>query len=617
MYFASRRRSVSRACNRDAFCGNYRDERNPAAVEWGTCDNADLHGGEGCAAVQVRLSLPPGGREREAFFLGVEPGALRDYAAAVAGARRSVAAAREEAFVPGQKAACERWWREHLDVFQCRVPEADVDRQINTWNPVQCVHTGRYSRSISQSAQGTRGLGFRDTAQDMLAVAYRKPDWAQRTLAFLCSQQYEDGHSVLESFPERHQPAWESVRSDTHLWPHALAYAIAAETGEVAVLDERMPFLSDKDGMSPVGGATLWEHLLLAFRFTESRLGAHGLPLILNSDWNDHFGTFGRKGRGESIFASQQYIWALRHALEMARRRGDDGARESLQGLLDKQKRALEAEAWDGAWWRRGFDDDGLAVGTATAERGRIWLNVQSWAVLCGAGTRSRWEQGMDAVRRHLDTDLGIRIFSPSYPTYPEAAQPSVKWLAPGCAENAGIFCQANAWAVMAEALLGRAENAWKYYRQLIPHRALNHVGLQRYQAEPYAYVSTILSSEHARAGWANITQVTGTAAWMDVAATQYLLGVRPRLDGLLIDPCIPASWPGFRVTRVFRNCRLAIDVTNAACVEWGVAALTVDGQRLDLAHGAVIPAARLAGKAAVNVVVAMGPAPSNRERHV
>ncbi len=607
VYFASDRKSASHACNRDSFCGQYRDERNPAAVDQGKCDNADLHSGEGCAALQVRLSVPAGKCEKTAFFLGVTPGALQDFAKAVADTRTTLAVLRQPGFVNARKKKSSEWWKDHLDVYQCAVPDPDVERQINTWNPLQCVHTGRYSRSISQSAQGFRGIGFRDTAQDMLAIAYRKPGWAKKMLKYLCTQQYEDGHSVLESFPERNQQAWESVRSDTHLWPQLLAYAIAAETGDASFVDEKTPFLSAKDLQSPVGEATIWDHLMLAFQFTERKLGAHGLPLILNSDWNDHFGTFGRKGRGETVFAAQQYVWSLRKMIELAAFRKDESALELLNALLEKQCKVLDAVAWDGDWWLRGFDDDGRPVGTASSERGRVWLNTQSWAVLSGTGSREQLEQGMNAVRQNLDTDVGIRIFVPGYPTYPEVPQPSVKWLAPGCAENAGIFCQANAWAVMAEALLGRADNAWKYYRQLIPHVALKAVGLERYQAEAYAYVSTILSMEHERGGWANVNQVTGTAAWMDVAATQYLLGVQARLEGLAIDPCIPASWKGFEVTRLFRGCRIGIEVKNDAGVQKGIAAISIDGQALDLSRGPLIPASLLAGRQSVKVTAVMG----------
>ena len=605
VYFAATRPSASHAGNRDTFVGNYRDARNPIAVEHGRCDNASMNGGEGCLALQAKLSLPTGATEGISFFLGATPGVLQNYDASLADTSATLERLRQPGFAAQQAAKTRAWWREHLDVFDCTIPDPDAARQINTWNPVQCVHTGRYSRSVSQSASGIRGVGFRDTAQDMLAIAYRKPAWARRMLLYLCSQQLTEGHAAHQSYPDRNAPSESSVRSDNHLWLPLLVHAVASETGDLALLDEEVPFLAD-DYTSATDRATVWEHLMRGMDFTEAHLGSHGLPLILRSDWNDHFGMFGRDGRGETLFAAEQYVCAMRRMLELAQARGDYAGEEKLAGLIEKQCQAINACAWNGAWWVRGFDDNGRPVGVPDAQYGRIWLNSQSWAVLGRVSEEDRLITAMDAVRTHLDADYGLRIFAPGFPTYPEVSDPLVKWLAPGCAENAGIFCHANTWAIIAEAMLGRAENAWKYYRQLIPHVALQTIGMERYTAEPYAYVSTIFAPEHEHWGWANVNQVTGTAAWMDVAATQYLLGIRPAPGGLYIDPCIPSDWQGFTVTRVFRDCRLNIDVRNPHGRTTGVSAVTVDGMELDVSGGPLVSADVIADKPGITVVVTM-----------
>jgi len=605
VYFASTSPSVSHACNRDTFCGNYRDERSPVSVERGHCDNADMNGGEGCAALQVSVSVPSGKSEKTAFFLGVTPGILENYEECLEKTRETIELLRKPAFVKEQKEKLRDWWDRHLDVLQCTLPDTDAQRQINTWNPTQSVHTGRYSRSVSQSASGTRALGFRDTAQDMLAIAYRKPEWAKKMLLYLCGLQFEEGWTAQQSFPHRKTLPDNSQRSDNQLWLPLLAHAIVSELGDASLLDIKKPFLGD-DLVSEAGEATVWEHLMRGVEFTENNLGSHGLPLILGSDWNDHIGSFGREGRGESVFVAQQYVCAMRCLLELAEFRGDKAASEKIAARIEKQCRALNETSWDGSWWLRGFDDDANPIGASSAESGKIWLNSQSWAVLGDVADKERLAKAMDSVREHLDSDIGIRIFAPGYPTYPEVQDPKVKWLAPGCAENGGIFCHANTWAIIAEAMLGRADNAWKYYKQLIPHLILQHVGIERYRSEPYAYVSAIFAPEHLRGGWANVNQVTGTAAWMDVAATQYLLGIKALPRGLRIDPCIPADWEGFTASRLFRGCRLIVKVENPNGRQKGISSLSVDGEEVDISSAPVIPEELIKDRQSVDVVARM-----------
>lgn len=605
VYFAATRKSVSYSCNRDRFCGNYRDERNPIAVEHGQCDNETLNGGEGCASLHVRLDLPAGASENTSFFLGATPGVLKDHDGCLSQTLDTLYKVRLPGFSEDQLEKTRTWWQEHLDVYQCELPDTDAQRQVNTWNPVQCVHTGRYSRSVSQSANGVRGVGFRDTAQDMMAIAYRKPEWARERLLYLCTFQFEEGWVEHEVCPHRDNLPAESKNSDNHLWLPMLAHAIVSETGDLGLLDEAIPFLAE-DRRSHTAEVSLWDHLMRAFDFTENNLGTHGLPLILRSDWNDHFGTFGRADRGETVMVAQQYIYAMRLMLELADARGDAAAKDMLNERIEKQCRTLNEMAWEGRWWVRGFDDEGNPVGVSDAEYGRIWLNSQSWAVFGRVGEHARLIAAMDSVREHLDSDLGVRIFSPGFPTYPEVEDPKAKWLAKGCGENASIFCHANTWAIIAEAMLGRADNAWKYYRQVIPHVASQHIGIERYRSEPYAYVSTIFAPEHEQAGWANINQVTGTAAWMDVAATQYLLGIRPAPTGLLIDPCIPADWKGYKVTRRFRGCHITIEVRNPHGAQKGITSLRVDDEAVDISHGPLLPASAIAGCGKARVIAVM-----------
>ena len=611
VYLASTWKTRSYCGDRDRFVGPYRDERNPIAVERNHCGDIEMACGEPCAALQVKMDIAPGETSTGAFFLGTARNALLGHPAALAEVNTRLHVYRTTDYVAAQRSKLSGWWDRHLDILQCQIPDPDAQRQVNIWNPTQCVHTGRYSRSISFYAAGIRGVGFRDTCQDMLAIAYRKPDWAMNVFRFLLRHQFADGRAIHYAWPDEKRLPSNEPKSDNHLWLPILAHAILAETGDLSTLESSEPFLSE-DCATPTAPATVWDHLMAGVGFTESHLGMHGLPLTLTGDWNDSIWRMAPEGRGQSVFAAQQYVYAMRLMLEMANASGKTVDAARLTDLIAKQVKTIEERCWDGDWWVRAFDDGGKAVGSAANPFGRIWLNSQSWAVLSGCGTRTQQRCAMDSAHRILDTDMGLVKLSPSFPPFPEVSNPYSGY-SKGCGENGAIFCHANTWAIIAEAILGNAELAWKYYRQLIPHVAAARAGIERYQGEPYAYASNIVGPENNRFGWANVTQVTGTATWMDIAVTQYLLGIRPVLNGLVIDPCIPPDWPGYRVKRSFRGCCLDIEVNNPGGASKGVGAIRVDGTRLDIHAGPLIPADKIRGHAQLTIVVDM--AEKNRER--
>jgi cellobiose phosphorylase len=603
VYLASSLPSDSYSGSRDDFLGNYRDERNPIGVEKNHCGNASLPTGEPCAALQNHVTLAGGEEKRISFYLGVVPRVLLKYQETLATLSRDLEKLRSPGVIDQQRAGVDAWWTEHLNVYQCSVPDADVQRQINTWSPVNSVQTGRYSRSVNALATGVRGFSIRDTCTDMLAIAYRKPEWATEIFLQMLAYQYEDGHTVTAFHPDEKRPHDISIRCDTHLWLPLLAYAILAETGDFSLLDRPVPFLS-KDDVSATEAAPVWEHLLAVIRFTEAHLGRHAIPLTLGGDWNDIINKYSQRRQGESVFAAQQYVVALKDTIEIANARGNSEKKEWLQDCLMRQEQAILACAWDQSWWLRCFDDDGDPVGGQQSTFGKIFLNSQSWSVLSQVGNAEQWQKAMQSVSDLLDTGIGIKKLHPGFATWPEVSDPFTGY-GPGCAENGAIFCQSNAWAIIAETMLGNGCRAWKYFRQIVPHVALQKVGLDRYQGEPYAWASNIVGPENPRFGWANVMHITGTAAWMDVAATQYLLGVHPELNGLRIDPCVPADWTSFSMTRRYRSCLLTITVQNPAGVEKGVKSILVDGQAVDTAP--IIPPALLAGKAAAEVNVIMG----------
>ncbi len=309
VYMSSTEKIHSYCGDRDSFIGNYRSERNPIAVENNKCLwSSPMLCGEPCLALQCKVILPKNYIKKISFIVGVEPNALLNWPDSVKRANKAICEFRKRCTIDQLASKLALWWDKHISVMQCEVPDKNCQRQINIWNPVQSVHTGRYSRSISSSASGIRGMGFRDTCQDMLAIAYRKPEWAKKTFLYLLSQQFEDGHTVHECFPGENRPSdCAKPHSDDHLWLPLLAYAIISETGETSILNQKVPFLSDSGVSASI--ATVWEHLLRCLDFTENHLGKHKLPLILNGDLNDSIRKIAPNGKGESIMVAQQYVY--------------------------------------------------------------------------------------------------------------------------------------------------------------------------------------------------------------------------------------------------------------------------------------------------------------------
>jgi cellobiose phosphorylase len=535
------------------------------------------------------------------YCLGVLEGANQSPAAAGRALRKVAARLKRRETVTAEAGRVRDWFDRHLGVLQCALPDPAVQRQINTWTPLNTVHAARYSRATNTWAPGTRGVGFRDTAQDMIAIAYRNPEWAARTLLFLLAHQFADGHTVHTLYPHDHRPPDLSIRSDNHLWLPMLVHAILAETGDMSLLTRTVPFLA-ADARAPGPAATVWRHLVAAAEFTERHLGSHGIPLILRSDWNDLIGKFSREGRGESVFAAFQYVHVLRLLIEMAELIRD-GEREAwLRDCLARQLASLQGCAWDGRWWRRAFDDAGEPVGSVKEPGERIFLNPQSWAVIAGVGTPGQQAAGLAAAEARLDLGFGLKLLDPAFAGWD--GDDRLVGYGPGCGENGAVFCHANTWAIQAEAMLGNSGRAWRYFRQLIPHNVIARVGIDTYRAEPYAWVSNIVGPGNRRIGWGNVEQISGTAAWMDVVATQYLLGIRPELRGLVIQPCLPDDWRSADVTRVYRGCEILFRLRCGKGGNCHVQRMHVDGELV--AENALVTELYLQGKnrAVIDVVL-------------
>ncbi|CAM3629407.1 MULTISPECIES: GH36-type glycosyl hydrolase domain-containing protein [Saccharibacillus] len=572
--------------DRDAFIGSYRSESNPLAIERGGCTNSELLGGDPCGALQMKLTLAPGETRELNVFLGTAP----DEAEALLAVERS----RQAGFVPRSAAGLNRQWDRYLGAWHCELPDPDAQRMLNIWNPYQAQRNFLFSRNISLYATGTfRGVGFRDTAQDVLAVAPHDVEAARDKLRLLLGQQYADGHVNHYFFPHEGWDPVTSIHSDDHLWTAPAVWELIAESSDAGFLNERIAYYDEGEG-------SVYEHLRQAIRFTERHLGRNGFPLMLRSDWNDQLFRVCREGKGESIWTAMQFGTTLLKMIDLARLAGFGEDAEHYRKLYDDQKKRVNEAGWDGRWFRRAVMDDGRFLGTDEHDQAKLWLNAQSWSVLSGMAEGEKGRIAMDSVREMLDTELGLKKLHPPITDFPDPADPLTNYN-PGTGENGAVFCHANTWAIIAECKLGRGDLAYKYYRQLIPNVAMEQAGLERYRAEPYVYASNLFGPDSDKFGLANVSWLTGTAAWMYVAATQHILGVRATPDGLVIDPCIPSDWDGYRVSRRFRGCLYEIEVRNASGAGRGVKQIVVDGKRIE---GSTLPVQAAGTSVSVEVLL-------------
>ncbi len=571
-FFACTARVDSFDTDREAFLGNYRHEGQARAVEQGRCTNSLAVGGTPCGALHTRVELAPGETRTITFIAGVGDAhqkgkELRE---------RFQRAGAVDAAINEVRA----YWEERLGAFSIETPDEAVNAMGNTWNQVQCHTTFNWSRSASFNEAGGRdGLGFRDSCQDTLAVVHSIPELVKEKLVHLLRAQYSFGAAMHHVQPLTWQQGPHNIQephfSDDHLWLLLAVPAYVRETGDKEFLSRIVAFADE-------GEASVYEHLRVALEFSWSQRGPHGLCKGLAADWND---CLNLKGDGETIFSTFLFLRALREFAVLAERfvTAEGHSSDDLQSTRVMQEEllsAIEKNGWDGKWFLRGYVDSGKKIGSQDSEGSQIFLNAQSWAVLSEAAPRDRLIQAMDSVHERLATEHGAVLNAPAYVDH-NAEIGAITTFPGGLKENAGIFCHANTWPVVAEAMLGRGDRAYELYRAFLP--AAKNETAERYGMEPYVYAQFITGVDHpSHFGRARNSWLTGTATWAFVALSQYILGVRPDYDGLVIHPATPSSWPGFRVKRKFRGADYEITVQGSGKVRRA----TVDGQELSVTPG-------------------------------
>ena len=571
--------------DRAAFLGSYRGYHNPAVVEQGRCTNSLAVGDNACGTLQTRITLAPGESKEFLVLMGV--GRARAEGRAAATEFAAPAKAREEL------AKLKSYWHGRITGFTAETPDAELNSTLNMWGPFNCLMTYAWSRAASLIYAGERdGLGFRDTVQDMLGVLHAIPAEAGQRLELMITGQVSTGGAMPVVRQFAHHPGQEAApredeyRSDDCLWLFNAIPAYVKETGELSFYRKVLPY-ADK------GAATILGHMRRAIEFNLQRSGAHGLPCGLSADWNDCI----RLGEhGETVFVAFQLRYALSVYLEITQLLSELVEAKWAAAELSKLDRRLEEDAWDGEWYLRAYRADGFKFGSQESAEGKIFLNPQSWAVLSGHANPERAALAMQSAGERLATEYGLMICDPPYIETDFHVMRAALFNA-GLKENGAIFTHTQGWAVMAEAMLGHGDRAYKYFRNYLP-AAYNSRAEVR-EIEPYVYCQFTHSKYSPRFGASRVPWLSGSATWSFCAATQFILGIQPEYGGLTIDPCIPSAWNGFKVTRVFRGKLVSIEVSNPSGVQKGVKKLTLNGKELT---GSFIPAEALLAENQVEV---------------
>jgi cellobiose phosphorylase len=582
---------------RDAFLGPYRGWDRPIAVERGACSGSVAHGWQPMGSHHVRLELEPGETREVVFVLGYAenppdekfdpPGSQTIDKRRVLPviARYLEPAAADRAFE-----ALRTRWAELLDTLQVSTGSEHLDRMVNAWNAYQCMVTFEISRSASLFESGIgRGMGFRDSSQDLLGFVHMVPARARERLLDLAATQLPTGgaYHQYQTLTKRGNDAVGAGFNDDPAWLVIATAAYVKETGDLSILDAAITFDSLPGTERP-----LYEHLQRSLAYTLERLGPHGLPLIGHADWNDclnlncfsdtpgeSFQTTGNRSGGvaESVFIAGLFVLAAGELAAIAELRGDATEAERCRSAATEMGEAVARHGWDGAWFRRAYDYFGRPLGSAVNEEGQIFVEPQGMCVMAGLGVQDgRARQALDAVRERLATPHGIVLVQPAFTRY-QLHLGEISSYPPGYKENASVFCHTNPWVMIAEAILGNGDGALDYYLRINPSAREGISDIHR--TEPYVYSQTIAGRDAPTEGEAKNSWLTGTAAWNFVAATQWILGLRPEHGGLRIDPCLPAAWSGFTATRRFRGATYRIAVHKAPGTTGRVSRLRVDGR--------------------------------------
>ena len=581
--------------SRERFIGVYGSPARPEAVYGDGCTGSIAHGWQPIAAQEFHIHLTPGKTYQLIFGLGYIENAEDEKWESPEIINKRPALQMMERYrnsesIDRELAALKAYWNALLSHYTLRCADEKLSRMVNIWNQYQCMVTFNMSRSASYFESGMgRGMGFRDSCQDILGFVHMIPGRARERILDIAATQFPDGSAYHQYQPltKKGNADIGSGFNDDPLWLIAAVDAYLRETGDLKILDEAVPFDNNEQNK-----ATLMEHLRRSFRYTASHLGPHQLPLIGRADWNDclnlncfsaHPGeSFQTSGPSEGPVAESVFIGGMfvlyggRYA-DICRSRGLSEEAEETEEYIREVREAVLRDGWDGEWFRRAYDAFGQVVGGKACSEGQIFIEPQGMCVMAGIGVESgEAAKALRSVEERLDTKYGIVLLQPAYTQY-RLELGEITSYPPGYKENAGIFCHNNPWIVCAESILGHGERAFQVYRRTAPAYLEDISDIHR--TEPYVYSQMIAGKDAPTFGEAKNSWLTGTAAWTFVSISQAILGITPTLNGLQISPCIPKNMTEYTVTRKYRGAVYLITVRNPEGKEAGVKEILVNGE--------------------------------------
>ena len=589
--------------DRESFIGTYNGFEAPQAVVAGQSNNSVADGWSPCASHCLEMELQPGETKEYVFILGYVENPVDDKWESKGVINKKKAEAMMAQFATtadADKALAELKadWDRLLSKYILESGEEKLNRQVNIWNQYQCMVTFNLSRSASYFESGVgRGMGFRDSNQDILGFVHQIPDRARERIIDIASTQLQDGGAYHQYQPltKRGNDAIGGNFNDDPLWLILAVVAYVKETGDYSILDVMTPFDNDMSVATP-----LKDHLKRSFDHVINNLGPHGLPLIGRADWNDCLNlncfstepgesfqtTTSKDGRvAESVMIAGMFTYIGGLYARLMEKVGDTDEAKRADTEVDKMRDIIMKDGWDGKWFLRAYDDFGKKVGSEECEEGKIFIESQGFCVMGGCGIEDgKAIEALDSVEERLGTKYGLVLNNPAFTRY-VVEYGEISTYPAGYKENAGIFCHNNAWIMCAEAVVGRGDKAYDYYTRIAP-AFLEDIS-EIHRTEPYVYPQMAAGKDARRFGEAKNSWLTGTASWNFVAISQFILGIQPDFDGLKIDPAIPHDWDGYKVTREFRGDIFEVEVKNPNHVSKGVKSLVVDGKEVE---GNVIP---------------------------
>jgi cellobiose phosphorylase len=585
--------------DRETFFGLYNGFHEPQTVLEGKPRMSEAHGWSPIASHYIEVVLQPGESKDFVFVLGYVENAEEEKWESKGIINKTKAKATLAKFDTSSKVDqalrdLKSYWDKLLSVYTLNSGDEKLDRMVNIWNQYQCMITFNFSRSASFFESGIgRGMGFRDSNQDLIGFVHQIPERARERIIDIASTQFPDGgcYHQYQPLTKRGNNDIGGGFNDDPMWLILGTVSYIKETGDFTILDEMVPFDNDMNL-----ARTMFDHLTVSFDHVVNNLGPHGLPLIGRADWNDclnlncfsndpneSFQTTENKtvgSKAESLMIAGLFVVYGQDYVALCKNLGKDAEAARAKKHVDAMVEAVKKHGWDGEWFLRAYDFYGNKIGSDENEEGKIFIESNGWCSMAGIGKEEGMvEKALDSVKERLDCEYGIVLNNPPFSKY-YIEYGEISSYPAGYKENAGIFCHNNPWIMIGETVIGRGNQAWEYYKKIAPSYLEEISDLHK--TEPYVYSQMVAGKDAFKPGEAKNSWLTGTASWNFYTISQYILGIRPDFNGLEIDPCIPTDWKGFNITRKFRGCTFVIEVLNPESVSKGVKSIAIDGNIID-----------------------------------